>query len=205
MAFYGAPKEIENHVLQSVYSALEIFQRTSQMNEQFISQNLPPLRTRVGVHAGYSLVGNTGSSYRLTYTCLGDSVNLAARLEGLNKMYGTYTLISETCYEAVKDEILCRLIDLVAVKGRIAGVFVYEIIDAHTHVTRKQEEAILWYNSIFELYLKREFSEAHDQYVRYAMDYPEDFACQVMIERCKEFKSNPPPEDWTGTYVMTEK
>ena len=97
MAFWNAPHDLEHYEIQACRAAIEMQRVIGELNERFLNDGLPPFNTRIGVHVGNVLVGNTGSSFRLSYTIMGDSVNLGSRLEGLNKLYGTRTLISHDC------------------------------------------------------------------------------------------------------------
>ncbi|KAG2389515.1 hypothetical protein C9374_014075 [Naegleria lovaniensis] len=214
MALFGAPNTFENYVFHCCNAAFEMQGALAPFNEQLEKEGKPTLYTRVGCSCGNVLIGNIGSSYRYSYTCLGDHVNLASRLEGLNKQYGTNIMVSDACHELVKYNFLFRMLDVVAVKGKTQGVKVFEIVDRkcfpgsteEQHVDPKKVEYCEMYNTIIEeYYLKKQFAVAEKELERYLEKYPNDYAAIVMLERCNLYLKSPPPESWNGVYVATEK
>ncbi|PKL40883.1 MAG: adenylate/guanylate cyclase domain-containing protein [Spirochaetae bacterium HGW-Spirochaetae-1] len=129
MAFWGAPIEMENHALMACKCALEQMEVLHKMNENWRNEGKPELNIGIGINTGDMVVGNMGSSSRMDYTLMGDNVNLGARLEGTNKVYGTYIIISEFTYEHVKDNVVVRELDLIKVKGKELPVKIYELLD----------------------------------------------------------------------------
>ena len=128
MAFWGAPSPVEDHIYHACVGALRAAYRVRRLNEQWARDGLPQMRMRVGLHCDNVVVGNVGSADRLSYTIMGDGVNVAARLEGLNKTFHTAICISDSVYNAVIDRIIAREIQLVSVKGRQSKIMVYELI-----------------------------------------------------------------------------
>ena len=129
MAFWGAPVPQENHALLACRAALEMMEDLGKMNARWISEGKPDLNIGIGLNSGDMVVGNMGSSSRMDYTLMGDNVNLGARLEGTNKVYGTNVIISEYTYELVKDNVIVRELDLIRVKGQELPVKIYELMD----------------------------------------------------------------------------
>jgi len=129
MAFWGAPIEMDNHALMACKCALEQMEVLHKMNENWRNEGKPELNIGIGINTGDMVVGNMGSSSRMDYTLMGDNVNLGARLEGTNKVYGTYIIISEFTYEHVKDNVVVRELDLIKVKGKELPVKIYELLD----------------------------------------------------------------------------
>ena len=132
MAFWGAPARRDDHVLRACCGALRAARRMQQLNLDWRAQGRPPLRLRIGLHCAEVLVGNVGSSERLSYTVMGDGVNVAARLEGINKEFGTTICISDSVVEAVGSDIVARPIKKVQVKGRKHKFMVYELLGIRT-------------------------------------------------------------------------
>ncbi len=128
MAFWGAPVELENHAIEACKSALEQMEVLRKMNEEWRKQGKPELNIGIGLNTGDMVVGNMGSSSRMDYTLMGDNVNLGARLEGTNKVYGTNIIISEFTYQYVKDQVIVRELDLIKVKGKEKPVRIFELL-----------------------------------------------------------------------------
>ncbi len=129
MAFWGAPVETDDHALMACKSALEMMVDLQKMNEKWEAEKKPTLNIGIGINTGDMVVGNMGSSSRMDYTLMGDNVNLGARLEGTNKVYGTNIIISEYTYQYVKDDVIARELDLIRVKGKEMPVKIYELIE----------------------------------------------------------------------------
>ena len=129
MAFWGAPIPQENHAYLACKAALEMMDVLSKMNLDWIARGKDALDIGIGLNSGDMVVGNMGSNSRMDYTLMGDNVNLGARLEGTNKVYGTHVIISEFTYEHVKDQVIVRELDLIKVKGKHLPVKIYELID----------------------------------------------------------------------------
>jgi adenylate cyclase len=128
MAFWGAPSDVEDPAIRACRAALRCQARLAGLNDHWESEGRPRFNTRIGLHTDDVVVGNVGSSERMNYSAIGDGVNLASRLEGLNKQYGTHIMISEATYQLVKDYFECRLLDEVVVKGKTQSVNVYELL-----------------------------------------------------------------------------
>ena len=129
MAFWGAPIPQEDHALLACKASVEMMEVLGQLNEKWVSQGKPRLDIGIGLNSGEMVVGNMGSHSRMDYTLMGDNVNLGARLEGTNKVYGTHIIISEFTFEHVKDRIAARELDLIRVKGKELPVKIYELIE----------------------------------------------------------------------------
>jgi len=130
MAFWGAPLPVEDHPLQACRAALRMQARMEALRQAWRAQEFPELKVRIGIHSGPAVVGNMGSDFHFNYTVMGDTVNLASRLEGANKEFGTYTMISAAIQEQVGGELACRYLGETAVKGKSQLVAVYELLPA---------------------------------------------------------------------------
>jgi adenylate cyclase len=162
------------------------------------------LRVRVGVNTGRMLVGNVGSADKLNYTVIGDSVNVASRLEAVNKRYGTAIIIGEETRRAAGDAIVVRQLDWVAVYGRAEGIAIYELL-AMT-ADGGDFAWIATYEAGLAAYRERRFAEALERFAavdrgRAAGDRPS----QIFIERCRALIASPPAPDWTHVSVLMEK
>lgn len=128
MAFWGAPVPLEDHAYYACVAALAQLDYLKILQQRWVERNVPVIDIGIGLNSGPAVVGNMGSSHRMEYTCMGDTINLGSRLEGSNKMYGTNVIISEHTYEKVKDRVIARELDLVRVKGKTLPVRIYELM-----------------------------------------------------------------------------
>jgi adenylate cyclase len=128
MAFWGAPVPLEDHAYYACVAALAQLDYLKILQQKWVERNVPVIDIGIGLNSGPAVVGNMGSSHRMEYTCMGDTINLGSRLEGSNKMYGTNVIISEHTYEKVKDRVVARELDLVRVKGKTLPVRIYELM-----------------------------------------------------------------------------
>ncbi len=128
VAFWGAPLEQPNHALLACQAAVEMQEVMVEMREEYRLENKPQFYMRIGINTGFMVVGNMGSNHRMDYTIMGDAVNLAARLEGANKNYKTYTMVSENTYQFIKNKLVARELDCVRVMGKKEPVTVYELV-----------------------------------------------------------------------------
>ena len=140
MAFWGAPLEVKDHAYEACATALQMQEKLVEMREKWTNSGEIPIRIRIGINSGDVIVGNIGGEKRFDYTVLGDDVNLASRLEGANKEYGTNIMISDSTLESCKDKILVRELDVIRVKGKSEPTKVYELISIVGD--KKAEEAI---------------------------------------------------------------
>lgn len=163
MAFWGAPTTMENHALLSCKAALESQSVAERLNKKWKEKGIDvEFNIRIGISTGNVIVGNFGSEDRLNYTVLGDTVNIASRLEQANKHYNTKIMISEFTYEAVKDYIEARIIDKILVKGKNVPLVVYELIALKGDLSTKEAKNIEIYNRAFRHYLNKEYDRAFE-------------------------------------------
>lgn len=204
MAFWGAPRPNESQIPDACAAALACVRSISDLNQQRAANGLPALLARFGIHAGPVVVGNLGSEDRLNYTAIGDTVNLASRLEGLNKMYGTTILVSEEVARALPHGWVWRPVDRVAVKGRKGGVLVCELLGGPDAPDSPRELAGLS-GELFKLYERREWAELAARSIDLLAGFPNDGPASVLHQRAIHFLENPPDADWNGIWVLKEK
>ena len=205
MAFWGAPAPNDNHALFACRTALACQRRLETLRKRHLADGLT-LRARIGINTGDVLVGNVGSRDRLNYTAIGDPVNVAARLEPLNKRFGTEILIGEDTYRKAKDHIVARRLDRVAVYGKSEGVDVFELLCLASEATPELMDWVNTYESGVEALRQRSWDRAEALFNTAVShrDNP-DSASHLMIERVREFRLSPPPLDWNGALSLREK
>lgn len=210
MAFWGAPINDRHHVYNACRAALLAQHKLSELNRVWKREGRPVFETRMGLHVGDVIVGNMGSSERMNYTAIGDNVNLCARLENLNKNYGTNIIVSENIYTHVKDSFLFRQIDLVAVKGKSKAVKIFELVaqtkgDNSLLPSDEQIEYCHNFDRAYKLFLTRQWEEALESFKKITPPKHLDKSVSLYILRCKQFLVEPPSREWDGTVVLTEK
>ncbi len=200
MAFWGAPEELADHAARACTAALRCHRRVRELVAGGTT-----ISARIGIATGEVLVGNIGSPERMNYTVMGDTANLAARLESLNKQYATELMIGEQTYELAKHAIVARALDVVAVKGKQRGVRVYQLLAlASDHDATA--EAIAADSAIaLDAYLAREFATAIVAWDRVLLRLPDDRAANQLRARAVAFRDAPPGPEWAGVTVATEK
>jgi class 3 adenylate cyclase/HAMP domain-containing protein len=205
MAFWGAPVKHEDDALQSVLSGLDMIDAVKTFNEKQRGIGKPEFHIGVGINYGIVTVGNIGSERKMDYTVIGDMVNLASRLEGLTKVYRAEILISETIYNAIREQPLpfsIRLLDTVAVKGKTKGVKIFTV---KRNASEQEKRAWNIHNQAMKLYYQRYFSEASARFREVLTLLPDDFNAQTLLERSENYAITPPPDQWDGVEVMHSK
>jgi len=206
MAFWNAPRPFADHALQACRAALAMRDRLRAMQAQWQREGRPVISARIGINTGVAVVGNIGSPNRMNYTAMGDAVNLASRLEGLNKSYGTEIVIGESTAALVQDLMVLRPLDWVAVKGKANAVLVHELIGEKGQVAPAALKAIELHREALHLYRERNFSAAGTRFLEVAGALGKhDTASWKLAERCKEYMEQPPPLSWNGSTAMMEK
>ncbi len=201
MALWNAPEPLPGHSARACAAALASREAARRLMASSAWEGLPALRTRFGLHRGEVMVGHFGAPDRIAYTALGDAVNLASRLEGRNRAYGTSILASQAVRGATGDAFAFRLVDVVAVKGRKQGVAVHELLGAAGDVPPERVAAARLYEQAFAAYRARCFDEA----LELLASLEDDPAGRVLAARCRAFRDSPPGPDWDGVHSASEK
>jgi adenylate cyclase len=206
MAFWGAPLPQKDHALRTCLAALDMQKRLEMLRTKWTKEGKPALTVRMGINTGIVIVGNMGGKDRFDYTVIGDSVNLASRLEGANKQYKSNIIISEFTYVQVKDKVVVRELDLIQVKGRIEPVKVYELLGTvKMEMTDNKRQSLEMFHEGLKLYRARRWEEAI-AYMQQASSLDDTcYAAQIYIERANLYQLTSPPDDWNGIFVMTSK
>lgn len=202
MAVFGTPLPDPEHPRLACLAAVETLKMVEDSQERWQKEfNIPRLRVGVGINTGVMTVGNMGSEHRFDYTVMGDAVNLASRIEGLNKYYGTTLLVSEATFMKAKDSFLFREVDLVNVKGKKETTRLYELSVATAY---DHERLFPRFAEGQALYRQGKFREAGKVFDECLQIAPDDGPSRLFRERCRKFESEPPRE-WTGVTTFLRK
>jgi adenylate cyclase len=201
IAFWNAPLDHDDHATRACLAALRCQQRLDELRPDCQDQYGHSLHMRIGVNSGPAVVGNMGSHRRFDYTAMGDTINLAARLEGAGKQYRVSILISENTYDLAKESVVAREVDIIRVVGKDKPVRVYELIGEKGNVTEEQFERIKTFHDALKLYRDQKWDEALHLFQR----YEDDTLAEVYVDRTKRLKKNPPATDWAGIFDLTKK
>lgn len=204
MCLWGAPIQTKDHALKTVKCAISMVSALENVNKSLLEKGFPALEVGVGINTGEVVVGNIGSDKKISYTAIGDDVNLASRIEGLTKTYGVKILLSQSTYERLHDEIPCASVDMVRVKGKQAPIKIYRPILPLSSAKNDISEAKIYADEIdkaFDAYLRRNWTLALDLYSK----LPNEQVNKIFIERASAYLKSPPPEGWDGVHEMLTK
>ncbi len=206
MAFWGAPMPLEDHKFLACKTSLEMKKRLAELQKKWAGEHKIPINFRIGLNAGNTIVGNVGGSQRFDYTIIGDTVNLASRLEGANKEYGTRIMISESIYESVQDLVVTRELDLLVVKGKTKPIRVFELIALKEDtLSPEMSNCLAEFEKGYELYRHSSFDEAISHFNKALEFIANDGPSLTYINRCEMLKADPPPADWDGVFYLAHK
>lgn len=198
MAFWNAPLDDPNHAANAVRGAIGMQSAMATLSKELVAKGMPELKMGVGINTGEACVGNMGSEIRLSYTVMGDTVNLASRLEGITKQYGVSIIVGDETYNQTKDDFIYRPVDSVRVKGKETAVNIYEPICAKRNATPEIYNLQDLTYQYFEYYKTRRFEEMVAIIQSLLQTYPTDGLLRLYLERATHFMSVPPPDDWEG-------
>lgn len=194
MAFWGAPLDDPEHALHATRAGIAMQEAMDGLQESYHAMGLANVGLRIGINSGTAIVGNMGSEDRFDYTALGDSVNLASRLEGVNKMYGTRIMLSETTAQLLGDTIKLRPVDKVRVKGKEEPVNIYTPCEDGLLI-QLSERALLAYRSM-------DWPSARLEFDKILGHVPDDSVARVFLSRIDEFEQDPPKAGWDGSVAL---
>ncbi|CEG58642.1 adenylate/guanylate cyclase domain-containing protein [Legionella fallonii] len=199
MAFWGAPLPNMNPCHHAARAALRCQKRLDELNAIWQQKGYAVFFTRIGIHMGDAIVGNLGSSERINYTAIGDTINTASRLESINKNYKTKIIVSEAVYEQIKDQFVLRRIDCVVVKGRSQRSAIYELLTDNIECLEFDLSAYTPpFENGFAAYRQQSWDVAISYFMQCLEIYPTDTIAPIFIARCQRFKRKPPKPGWEG-------
>ncbi len=198
MAIFNAPLDVPAHALHACTAAVKMLEELKQLNQGFTERGMQTLDIGIGINTGPAVVGNMGADIRFDYTAIGDAVNLASRLEGLNKYYGSHILISEDTYKQLPEgSFTFREVDRVRVKGKHLPVVMFELMIAN-------HELLPRFTAGLEAYRAQQFAEARSIFEALTDEYG-DGPSRLYRDRCSDYLVTPPPADWDGVYTAKSK
>lgn len=203
MAFWGAPMKDKHHAKHALYAALDMQKEVLRLRPVLLKK-WPEINIGIGLNSGQMSVGDMGSKFRLNYTVLGDTVNLASRVESLSKYYDAKIITTEFT-EANQPTIIFRLLDRVRVKGKKKGVTLYEVICRKKELTETLAVELELHHRALDDYFNQKWDQAEKEFQELTKNYPHSKLYPLYLERIAEFRRNPPPEDWDGVYTHTKK
>lgn len=197
MAFWGAPIADPDQSLHAVKAAMEMQEKIAVMRQEILATGGPELQMRIGVHRGDCIVGNMGGNNRFDYTAIGDPVNLASRLEGVNKVYNTGILLSESVAQAVAEQVKLRQVDVVRVKGKHLGVGIF--------TPCQDEKLIALSESALAAYRSGDWALSQERWQAIKTDYPDDPVAIAFLKRLDHFQASGYPAAWDGITTLESK
>jgi adenylate cyclase len=205
VAFWGAPTPMPDHAELAVRAVLECRSTLASLNQNWRAQNLPELPTRFGLATGPVVVGNMGAPTRLAYTVLGDTVNLASRLEGMNKVYGTSVLADQRTQQCCGDRFAWRRLDRIIVVGKSQATDIYEVLGEVGTVPEVKLAAARRYEAAWDRYRSGDFSEALEVLAGFEAEFGPDAGVSRLRQICEAYRQQPPGKDWDGISRMVTK
>ncbi|MBU0483557.1 MAG: CHASE2 domain-containing protein [Proteobacteria bacterium] len=204
MAFFGAPLPVADHPVKAAETALEMIDQLAGIRNSGI-KGAEDLRIGIGLNTGEVTVGNLGSTAFMDYTIIGDAVNLASRLEGINKVYGTAIIISEFTAAELDERFVLRDLDIVKVKGKDKAVKIFELVGWRTKISVSQEELVILFEQGLAAYRQRQWDEAAALFERVLKLKADDGPARLYLQRISQFRLTPPSEEWQGITSFDHK
>lgn len=207
VAFFGAPVELRDHPRRACHAAVRMKKMEEILNERFLRQDLSPspVLSRIGINTGPMLVGNLGTTRRMDYTILGHEANLAARLEGVNRQYGTWILLGERTYRQAGDGFLIRRLDRVRAVGIQEPVRLYELLGERGEETPMLKEALGLFDEGLAAFESRDWTTALRSFENVLRIYPGDGPASLFSNRCRTFMEREPTTEWDGVFNLNRK
>ncbi|MBC8322808.1 MAG: adenylate/guanylate cyclase domain-containing protein [Candidatus Marinimicrobia bacterium] len=216
VAFYGAPAPVDDHEYWACITAIKMQESLDELRQKWQSQGdrwpeiVHHMQNRIGINTGPMVTGNMGSTMRMNYTMMGDTVNLAARLEASAKQYGIYIQVADETYKACKDKFIWRDLDYVIVMGKSEPAQVFELIAEKGKMPPGYDKLLDAYHNALAFYRNQEWEKAIDAFK--TSDELEDMfpgrktnPSRIYIPRCEHYAENPPGDDWDGSWALTKK
>jgi class 3 adenylate cyclase len=207
MSFFGAPLELDDHALHACTAAIVMKRTEGEVNRYILEKGISPspLLTRIGINTGDMVVGNMGTQKKMNYTIISNAVNIASRLEGVNKMYGTWILAPDSTIMETKNRLLTRRLDRVKLLGINEAVRIHEVLETKTDAPDSLFELTYLFHKALDLFDARNWKDADTAFNHVLNIFPNDGPSRLYAYRCSQYKVNPPRADWDGVFSLKEK
>jgi len=207
IAFFGAPLDLPDHAIRACLAAVVMKRLEADINKYVMESRISPspLLTRIGINSGDMVVGNMGTQKKMNYTIISNAVNLASRLEGVNKQYGTWILATEDTVKETGNLFLTRRLDRIRVVGINEPVRIHEILETVEHAPQELQQKIDLFHKALELFEERHWKSAEQGFYHILEQFPDDGPSTVYLNRCRQYISHEPLPNWDGVFNMTEK
>jgi len=207
VSFFGAPLELDDHALRACTAGIMMKRIESDVNKYVLEKGISPLPllTRIGINTGEMVVGNMGTQKKMNYTIISNAVNLASRLEGVNKVYGTWILASDSTVKETKGRLITRRLDCVKVVGINEAVRIHEILELKSDASDTLFEQVYLFHKAMDFFEARNWKDAEDAFNQVLKINPNDGPSKHFIDRCHQYIEYPPAADWDGIFNITEK
>jgi class 3 adenylate cyclase len=207
LAFFGAPQQLPDHALRTCTAAILMKRLEKEVNKLLAEKELCPLPvfTRIGINTGEMLVGNMGTQKKMNYTVIGNAVNLAARLEGVNKQYGTRIIASESTINETGGKLLSRRLGWIRVVGISKPVRIYEVLELTPDAGPSLNKLVELFHNALDIFESREWKNAESAFNTVLKHFPNDNPSKLYLKYCKHFFQNPPENNWDGVFNIKEK
>jgi adenylate cyclase len=207
IAFFGAPLNLEDHARRACLAAVRMKRVENDLNQKFLGEQIAPspLLTRIGINTGRMVVGNMGTNRKMDYTIIGDAVNLAARLEGVNKLYGSWILMSEDTKNEIGDVIVTRKLDRVRVVGKSVPIRLFQAVEEKGHLPEGMADLLETYHQALEHFEERRWTAARQGFEACLKLDPNDGPSVRYLKLAQDYEKTPPPDSWDGVFKMESK
>ena len=206
LAVFGVPFKGPNDSKNAVYTAMEMINNLRNFNQKRNKSNKIPINIGIGINTSEVLAGNIGCLKRMDYTIIGDGVNLASRLESANKFFGTQIIISQNTFSIIKNDFLCREIDLIKLKGKNIAISIYEVLNFNGSEPPPQKiETLKIFQEGLNYYRERKWEKGIKKFNKILSLYPDDKVSQIYVDRSKNMINHPPDKNWNAVWVMDSK
>jgi len=207
VSFFGAPIDLKDHAMRACTAGIIMKRMEKDINKYVLEKGISPmpLLTRIGINTGEMVVGNMGTQKKMNYTIISTAVNLASRLEGVNKQYGTWVLATNSTLEETSGRFLTRGLDRIRVVGINEVVHINELLELKSDASDAMFELVFLFHKALDLFEKRNWKDAISAFNQVLKQFPNDGPSLLYLDRCRQYLDYPPEPNWDGVFDLREK